>query len=66
MSNLNPERSHVWEKDTVASSEIVDQISIQKKYESLWQRSSDSFIVIDSGIWFERKPLGKNTLGEYM
>jgi hypothetical protein len=36
------------------------------KCESLWQRPSDSFIVIDSGIWFERKPLGKHTLDEYM
>jgi len=34
------------------------------KCEALWQRPRNSFI--DSGIWFERKPLGKNTLGEFM
>jgi len=32
--------------------------------EALWQRPRNPFI--DSGIWFERKPLGNNTLGEFM
>ena len=30
----------------------------------MWQRPSESFI--DNDIWFKRKPLGQNNLGEFM